>query len=160
MTELYWRSINIFAGLLLVHWYLLRFWGSRFYVARGLKTYLVFFVVWNIFSRSSLEERFVIMTTVGLFWAFKMVVLVNLMNSVSIRMVRVLGETELGVMAKEEFDYVFSADRLLEHRVRVLQENDLIDLSGASHLTLTPKGRLFARGFAAIQRMFRITHLG
>lgn len=160
MSFLFLECIVIFSALILLHMIITRIFGSRFYVERSLKLYFFSILAWNLFARVGFEERVIVAVTVGLFWAFKMVVIVNILNSVSFRMVGTLAVAQDLKMERSRFLDLFSAQKLLIHRTEMLCASGLMEELKPGEFALTAKGQRLASLFLSVQRFFRITHIG
>lgn len=157
-------SCVFFIALMGIHAVFLRFWGSTLYVSRSLKLFLCFIAMDSVdrLRRGSFdfEEIFTVWVTVGLLWSFYMVVMVNLMNSVSFRMMRTLRDASEGRLQRKEFDRFFSEDLLLNVRLELLKKNQLIQWDPGSKISLTASGERLAKLFWYVQRVFRFKKVG
>ena len=160
MTDVVLLSAFLFISLLVMHAICLRFWGSTQYVLRSLAVFFVFACVCLAFLSGSFEFRVITVTTLGLLWAMKMVVIVNLLNSVSLRMVRTLMNEKSGMLPRAVFFERFSEDGNLGIRLEMMEKSRLVERKPDGALLLTSSGKRLALAFSAIQRLFRIYWIG
>lgn len=73
-------------------------------------------------------------------WLFYLMVLINLLNSVTLKMLASLYSAPAGTLSAQDFGHVFNTEDGFETRLAMLHTSQLIQIQGAT-VTLTPKAR-------------------
>jgi hypothetical protein len=74
-------------------------------------------------------------------WLFYLMILINLLNSVTLKMLAKLYNSPAGRLSAKDFDQAFNTEDGFETRLTMLHSSKLLNIQGTS-LTLTPKSRL------------------
>ncbi len=88
-------------------------------------------------------------------WLLYLIIFINLLNSVTLKMLAHLHANPQGCLPVEEFATVFNAGDGLLTRLRMMQANGLLD-HHADVLELTPKARTLLKIIAIIGRVFSL----
>lgn len=75
-------------------------------------------------------------------WLFYLMVLINLLNSITLKMLASLYSSPTGALNTHDFDHAFNTEDGFETRLAMLDSSQFIRLQGTT-LTLTPKARYF-----------------
>lgn len=73
-------------------------------------------------------------------WLFYLMVLINLLNSVTLKMLASLYSAPTGTLSAQDFGHTFNTEDGFETRLAMLHSSKLIQQQGAA-ITLTPKAR-------------------
>lgn len=88
-------------------------------------------------------------------WLFYLMVLINLLNSVTLKMLASLYSAPSGSMNSQEFDQVFNAEDGLETRLSMLHSSRLIQQEGYA-IKLTPKAKFMLAIIHKVKAVFSI----
>ena len=88
-------------------------------------------------------------------WLFYLMVLINLLNSVTMKMLASLYSAPNGSMNSQEFDQVFNTEDGLETRLSMLHSSRLIQQEGQA-IKLTPKAKYLLAIIHRIKAVFSI----
>ena len=88
-------------------------------------------------------------------WLFYLMVLINLLNSVTLKMLASLYSAPNGSMNSQEFDQVFNTEDGLETRLSMLHSSKLIQQEGVA-IKLTPKAKYLLAIIHKVKAVFSI----
>lgn len=137
------------------HILICRFGGSRHFMPRGVLLGLVTTGALMIYQLVAQQ-----LDLVGLYlflaaWLLYLMVFINLLNSVTLKMLAHLHANPQGYLPVGAFASVFNANDGLLTRLQMMQTNGLLNHHGEM-LHLTPKARSLLRIIALIGRLFSL----
>lgn len=160
MSSLFFIGCVLFVATVLVHFAFTHIRSSH-YVRNG---YLVAIVVGaaSLPVLASLRPwalGFVYLQFIIL-WNLYLIFFINLMNSVSLRMMGEILASPTRSLSLDQLSQVYSDDEALESRLHALARNGFILDRSEQGFTLTPRGALLARVLAASRWCFGIERFG
>jgi len=161
MVELLVLSVACFAGGVVLHLGVTHILHSSCYVRNA---YVLFAIVCvallPVTSRLGLPGAVFVYSALVMLWNSYLIFFVNLMNSVSLRLMGELRQAPGGKLSLQQLQGVYSDEAALDSRLGSLVHNGLLVDQGAGGLALTGKGRALARVLAASRALFGIDEFG
>lgn len=150
------QSVLLFYGLAItVHILICRLGGSKHFIPRGVLLGLTATVA--LMTHQVSEQQ---LDIVGLYlflaaWLLYLMIFINLLNSVTLKMLAHLHAHPQGCLPVEAFSAAFNADDGLLTRLQMMQVNSLLE-QHADTLKLTTKARTLLKIIAVIGRVFSL----
>ena len=161
MIRLFIASCLVFCGGVVLHAVLTHLIHSRNYVRNG---YLLFvgmcLAAIPLALRLGLVGALVLYVALTILWNSYLLFFINLMNSVSLRMMGEIDRSTTGNLSLAEIESSWSDTDALESRLQALAHNGFIVDDGAHGLRVTPRGRSFAWVLEVIRRTIGIESFG
>lgn len=161
MGRLFIIGVALFTAAVLGHLLLTQVVHSRHYVRNG---YLVAVVACvaslPLLAPLGALARVFVYLQFAILWNLYLVFFINLMNSVSLRMMIEIRQSSSGSMSLTQLQGVYSDGDALEARLHALMQNGFIREPGPQGFTLTPRGLILARVLAVSRWCFGIDRFG
>ncbi len=160
MSRLFVLTALWFGGSVILHLLFVRVVCRRAFVRNGYLFALVMGIIpLPVVARLGLLPLAFAGLTFIVLWNLYTIFFINLMNSVSLRMMLEIERAPAQSLAREELLAVYSDEDAFASRVRGLAATGLLSLHG-EELILTGRGRRFAGLLRAIRRLFGIEIYG
>jgi hypothetical protein len=160
MITLFCLSVVCFASLVLVHLLFVRVVSRAAFVRNG---YLFVSIVGAgllpLALRLGMLGAAFFYLNLAILWNLYTIFLINLMNSVSLRMMVEIDNSPAQALSAEEIQALYSDKEALQSRLRGLVSTGFLKEEGRD-LVLTRQGQTLARILAAIRRLFGIEFFG
>jgi hypothetical protein len=160
MTALFASALMFFAGGVILHLLFTRLITNANFVRDGYVFLLLTATVSSLFVRGTgawsllfLQLHLIIL------WNLYTIFFINLMNSVSLRMMTEIGNAPSRSLSGEELLALYSDEEALQSRVGGLVSTGLLQRDG-QELVLTGKGRVLAQFLKVIRKLFGIEFYG
>jgi hypothetical protein len=160
MTHIFGFALIFFTVCILLHWLLTRLTSGKAFVRNG---YLFFLTMCLLSAIAVVPNGW---RLAGPFYLFAVILwnsystfFVNLMNSVSLRIMVEIDQSEGQSLSGVEILNLYSDETALESRLREMATSGLLRFA-EDQLVLTRKGRLLARVLVLIRRIFGIEFFG
>lgn len=148
-------AMTFFAITLIVHIVICKLFSPRNFMLKGLSlgristsSYAVFM---HYLGQFDITGPYILFSA----WLFYLMVLINLLNSVTLKMLASLYSAPSGSMNSQEFDQVFNTEDGLETRLSMLHSSRLIQQEGHA-IKLTPKARYLLAIIHKVKAVFSI----
>ena len=135
------------------------FTGAGKYMQKGLSTGFAFFIAaaaWQ-YRAGSLDP--VALYLIVSLWLAYLIFFVNLLNSVTLKMLARLAEEPSGTMEEAGFQDLFNEETAIQARLADMLANGFIKTEG-ENLTLTAKAQLLLKIVFSIRKFFSIDVVG
>lgn len=145
----------LYAFTVVIHILLCRFGGGKHFMLKAIVLGLVACGALLIYQLKI--TRF---DLIGLYlflaaWLLYVMIFINLLNSVTLKMLAYLLDQQNGSLPVEEFRNAFNVDDGLLTRLEMMRENGLLEQRGEV-LNLTRKSRILLKIIMAINRLFSL----
>ena len=161
MTHVFGWALVFFTGCVLLHWLLIRLTRGQAFVRNG---YLFIAVASALAGIEIIPRGGLVAAAFYLFaiilWNLYVTFFVNLMNSVSLRMMVEIDRAPGQALSSADILNLYSDESALESRVQEMTAGGLLRVAADQQLVLTRKGQLLARGLSLIRRIFGIEFFG
>lgn len=152
-------SLVYFALAVGAHFIICRLSGEKKFMLKGLAAGLVFFAA--ACANEWRTGRFdpVLLYLLATLWLTYLIFLINLLNSVTLKMLERLAGAPAVAMREEDFRGIFSGENGIKARLADMKINGFI-LDDGKSLRLTPKAGLLLKTVFTIRRVFSIDVTG
>lgn len=160
MTSLFLLTAACFTGCVCLHWLLVRLIARTNFVRNGF-IFICFagIALLPVALRQGVIGFVFFYLNLAILWNLYTIFFINLMNSVSLRMLTEIARSHGGSLSSEEIAGVYSDEEAFESRVRGLVAAGFLESRGPD-LILTRKGACLARLLVAIRAVFGIRSYG
>ena len=160
MTQVFSLSVLGFSGAVLAHWLLLRLVGQAAFVRNGYAVAMaVSAALLPCLWRCGIVGAALFYLSFVILWNLYTMFLINLMNSVSLRMIIEIAGSPAEALSEAELLALYSDEEAMQSRFRDLVKGGFLTRHELE-LTLTFKGRALARLLGTIRRIFGIELYG
>ena len=160
MTYVFGLAIIFFAGCVLLHWFVTRWTRGMAFLRNG---YLIFSGMCLLSTIAMVPCDWGVAGPFYLFslilWNSYITLFVNLMNSVSLRLMVEIDRADGQSLSDAEILNLYSDEAALESRLKEMMTGGLLCFAD-EQLVLTEKGRLLARILQVIRQIFGIDFFG
>lgn len=160
MSSLFTQGFIIFVTGVALHICLVRISNRTHFIMKSYMVLIFMMIVSGLFLiTAGLLNLLVVYMFLILLWNLYLIFLINLMNSVSLRIMCEMWRSEAGRLSLNEIERIYSSDQLLEDRLNDMEKGGLVRLEG-SIVHLTEKGQLLAKGLAHIRKAASVDFFG
>ena len=160
MTAAFCSGLVLFLAGVAAHLVVLRFTSSRWFLALGLLLGAAVGAVGAIrIAPSGAGYALVALFVFGTLWFVYLVVLVNVQNSVTLRIVREIARSPVASASQGELDAAFPDEAALESRIAAMERNRLVAREG-DDIAVRPLGAFIGRCVLVIRKAFGIVRSG
>ena len=160
MTQVFGLALILFFGYVLLHLLFTRLTHGQAFVRNG---YLFIMVMSALTAVAIAPCGWLFVVVFYLFtvilWNLYLTFFINLMNSVSLRMMVEIDQAPGQTLSSTELLDLYSDEAAFESRLQEMAGSGLLRFAG-DQLVLTGKGQLLARGLTLIRRIFGIEFFG
>ena len=161
MTHVFGCALVFFTGCVLLHWLLIRLTRGQAFVRNG----YLFIVTASALAGVVIVPLGGLVTLVFylftiILWNLYITFFVNLMNSVSLRMMVEIDRAPGQTLSSADILNLYSDESALESRILEMTAGGLLRVAADQQLVLTRKGQLLARMLQLIRKIFGIEFFG
>lgn len=161
MIALIGVTAGVFTAAVLAHLALTHVTHNARYVRNAFLVFGVFcLVALPLAAELGLLGALVLYGALVILWNSYLVFFINLINSVSLRMVSEIERSPTGSLSIAEVTDLYSDEEALETRLRALVANGFLIDRGDAGLELTARGAWFARFLELVRKVFGIESFG
>jgi len=160
MSSIFALTVLCFAGCVCAHWLVVRLCVRTGFVRNGfIFICIAGLALLPVALRQGPVGFVFFYINLAILWNLYMIFLINLMNSVSLRMMTEIARSPARALSSEEIAAVYSDEEAFESRVQGLVNARFLQSTG-KQLVLTPRGKALARLLTVIRGVFGIRSYG
>lgn len=159
MIHSFTEAFLSFSAAVSLHILLCRFTSQKQFVLRHLVFGLFIFFVLLLYQIKYRKIDFVSLYIFTSLWMIYLIFLVNLMNSVTLKMLEYISNSSSMKVHQRELDSQFSKEDFMTSRITAMENNNFISCSG-DIVKLKTKGVILALMIIFIRKIFSITEVG
>ncbi|MCX5790762.1 MAG: hypothetical protein NTY45_00865 [Elusimicrobia bacterium] len=152
-------SVSFFTAAVAAHLVICRATGTGRFMLKGLLTGFVCFACAAAWEYSAGAPDLVSLYLVLTLWLTYMVFFINLLNSVTLKMLARLAEEPSGTLTEAAFQDIFNEESAIKIRLQDMRVNGFIKLEGGN-LGLTGKADALLKIVFLVRRAFSIDFVG
>lgn len=158
-----WSTLAIsgalFSAAVAAHLLVCNFTGGNRFMLKGLLTGFAFLIIAAVWEHGTGAVDFVSFYLVITLWLTYLMFFVNLLNSVTLKMLSRLAEEPSGAMTEAGFQSIFNEETGIKTRLEDLRSNGFLKPSGET-ISLTKKTGLLLKIVFLIRKVFFINIVG
>lgn len=151
-------SVAWFSAGVFVHLIICRIAGTPKYMARGLACGFLLMLCLAVRQICTHTVNIVVLYYVLTLWLAYMMFFVNLMNSVTLKMLDFMAKRG-GTLAADDFSQIFGSNSAIVSRLEAIKRNNFLRLENG-RLYITTKGRTLVSAVRIIRRITGVTEAG
>jgi hypothetical protein len=148
--------VGFLSSMVIIHFLACRIFGSRWFMIIGLSIGLIGTLA---FALSQSWRSFLTIYVVGTLWLAYLMFFINLINSISLQMLKLIAESPNRGYLYSDLISFFNKSNSLNERLAALLRNGFLESRDGQFL-LTPKGKHFLKIVTLGRKILRIDNFG
>ncbi|MDD5456360.1 MAG: hypothetical protein PHV30_04925 [Candidatus Margulisbacteria bacterium] len=161
MSILFLTAMVLFCVYVALHLVVTRIYGNRSYLIKAYSIFLAISIllVKPLLDRFGVLNAIIIYFNLVLFWNLYLTFFINLMNSISLRIMLEINESSQKKLTYQNIKNLYNNEEILGKRINELAINKFIKIS-ENYIDLTGKGKILAGFLHYLRNIFSINFYG